>query len=110
MSNVLAGWQYRVLALALLLVYSVDYEIRRASRARLYHSIAELRDAWPLALYVLLSIAAVSIALLALLLGAHWLKPKARKRVAIFLVVYWLPHTVLIGHWCMLDDAAAWVG
>jgi hypothetical protein len=109
MPNLFAGWKYRVLALALLLVYSVDYEIPRASRARLYHSIVELYDAWPLALFILFSIGAVSIALLALLLGAHWLNPKTRKRMALALVVYWLPHTVLIGHWCMLDDASAWV-
>lgn len=109
MANLFVGWKYRVLALALLLAYSVDYEIPRASRARLYHSIVELSGAWPLALYVLFSIAAVSLAQLALLLGAHMLNPKTRKRLAISLVVYWLPHTVLIGHWCMLDDVSAWV-
>lgn len=109
MPNLLAGWKYRALAVPLLFVYSVDYDISRAARARLYDSIVELRTAWPLALYLLFSIAAVSIALLALLLGAHWLNPKTLKRVAVSLVVYWLPHTVLVGHWCMLHDSSAWV-
>jgi hypothetical protein len=109
MANLLAGWKYRVLALPLLVVYSVDYEISRASRARLYRTITELRHAWPLALYVLISIAAVSVALLALLFGAHWLEPKTRKRLAIFLVLYWLPHTMVVGLWCMLDNTSAWI-
>jgi hypothetical protein len=109
MANLLAGWKYRVFAVVLCLVYEMDYEISSVSRARLYSSITNLRDAWPLAIYIVISIAAVSLALLALLLGAHWFSAKARKRLSIFLVLYWLPHTVVVGHWCMFDDATAWV-
>lgn len=109
MPKLFAGWPYRLLALPLLFVYSVDYQISGRSRARLYRNIVELGQQWPIALYIVFSIAAVSVALLALLFGVHWLTPKVRKRVAIALFVYWLPHTVLIGYWCMLDGVSAWV-
>ena len=109
MAKLFAGWGYRVLAFALLLPYSIDYAISGATRERMLRSVTELRDAWPLALYTMFSIAAVSVGLLALLFGVHWLSPKVRKRVAIAMVLYWFPHTLLIGHWCLFDDPSAWV-
>jgi hypothetical protein len=63
--------------------------------------LVSLGDVWLLVSSSLTSCAAVSGSLPLLVLGGRRLESRTRSALWAFLIVYWLPHTLLIGVWSL---------
>ena len=102
-------WKHRLLGFVLLIAYAPAFVIPMSTVALIYSGIANTSGSWPFALGTLGSAAAVTAALFTVIVRPRGVAPKTLFRLQIFLVVYWLPHTILVTLWHMLRSPGAWI-
>jgi hypothetical protein len=105
-------WRRRALTLALFFAYAPGFVAAPFIVEDALRRIAHWQEFALLSLYTLASFAALGAAFIALTLPSRFVQLKARRRLFVFLLAYWLPHTLLVLLWAFLgalDHPSAWI-
>jgi len=93
-------WLHWSASFVLLVLYLPSYLALPFTALKLVERMSSL-DAWELASSTLVSCAVVSGCLPWLVLGGRRLEPRTRTALWGFLIVYCLPHSLLVGVWLL---------
>lgn len=107
-----AAWLRRALTVALCFAYTPAFIASLASAKNTVSALLARQTLFGLGLVTMVSCIAVSLAFLALTVFARSLAERTRKRLFVFLLAYWLPHTLLVAFWGFLDTVGgpgAWI-
>lgn len=101
------AWLRRALTVALGFAYTPAFVASPLALKDALRALLAQEKLWGLGLGVVASCVAVVLAFLALTLFRRPLAERTRKKLFLFLLAYWFPHTALVAYWGFLGAVAA---
>lgn len=105
------AWSRSALTVALWFAYTPAFLFSPDAAKRAFRALPD-HELWALALYAVVSSVCVFLALVALTVLVRRVAPRTRKKLSLFLLISWLPHTGVVWLLWFLDvirQPGAWI-